>query len=189
MFQSSVDWYVLARRGGLLRTCEPGWDTVARQSLQETRDSGMVLRVTAALPPGEKLDFVTRGMTTPSKWVTFGIFPGILLGIVPGVVLFCIHAKSTKHYYFALTGTAAYVLKLLNPRKVVAVYPLGSVPISSIEPGKRSTVVYLLLPNRRKPARLVLPKLDKSALDRLTAISMPAAPTSQAASAQTMSTS
>jgi len=141
------------------------------QEMKERAKANLDARVAAALPPGEQLQFAVQIRVKAPAWVFPAMLVGLLLGVVPGLILAVVYNKMTKHYLLALTSTSVYVLKIFKPREVVAVYPVGSLPISRVEPGRLTTTVHLALPDRPTPARVVIPQLDQSDLDRLLAAS------------------
>lgn len=141
------------------------------QQIRQRAKADLDARVASALPPGEELEFAAQATVKAPAWVLPSMLVGLLLGVLPGLVLAVVYSKMTKHYLLALTGTSVYILKVFNPREVVAIYPVGSLPISRVEPGGPSTTVHLTLPDRPSPVRFVIPLLEPRDLDRLIAAS------------------
>lgn len=128
-------------------------------------------RFEAALPPGERLEMALIGNVKPPAWLLPLALVALFAGVIPGLILLVVYNRKDKHYLFGLTDRSLHVRMFLKPTRVVADFPLGSVPISRIVPGKITTKVYMTLPGHPDPAQVVFTKPTEEVLDRLTAVS------------------
>ncbi len=134
-------------------------------------------RLAAALPPDERLELALVGNVKPPAWLFPLALAGLVAGVIPGLILLAVFNRKNKIYMFGLTDRSLHVRTALLPERVVALYPVGSVPISRVVPGRINATVHMALPGHPDPAPVVFTRPTKEALDQLVAASTLAAAT------------
>jgi hypothetical protein len=131
--------------------------------------------IAPTLPKGERPRAVVLAQDAVPTWGFVLMVVGFILGGLGAMVAYAIVLLTLKRFVLVLTGTSVYVIRLRKrPFRVVAVYPLGAVPVSNVVQGRMRMKFDIQLPDHAASVAL---RADLAFKTELGYIAAQAAPT------------